>query len=156
MFQKKCKAIFTAGILAGLLAFQPVFGSDLIANGATMIIRVDENGPTEKLLTTARPVLPSRDRMSIPARIPGRPEAPFHSSRMPAPGRVIPQLSQDRPTPQLLPDRMPVQSRHRKTAPSWRGFPWRDRKASKPPIPQTASRRPSFLPGSVPLTLPAP
>ena len=48
MFQKKCKAIFTAGILAGLLAFQPVFGSDLIANGATMIIRVDENGQTHR------------------------------------------------------------------------------------------------------------
>lgn len=48
MFQKKCKAIFTASILAGLLAFQPVFGSDLIANGATMIIRVDENGQTHR------------------------------------------------------------------------------------------------------------
>ena len=48
MFQKKCKAIFTVSILAGLLAFQPVFGSDLIANGATMIIRVDENGQTHR------------------------------------------------------------------------------------------------------------
>ena len=48
MFQKKCKAIFTAGILAGLLAFQPVFGSDLIANGATMIIRLDDNGQTHR------------------------------------------------------------------------------------------------------------
>lgn len=48
MMRKTCKAIFAAGLLASLLTFQTAYGASPIANGATMIIRVDENGQTQR------------------------------------------------------------------------------------------------------------
>ena len=48
MMRKTCKAIFAAGLLASLLTFQTASGASPIANGATMIIRVDENGQTQR------------------------------------------------------------------------------------------------------------
>lgn len=48
MMRKTCKAIFAAGLLASLLTFQTAYGASPIANGATMIIRLDENGQTQR------------------------------------------------------------------------------------------------------------
>ena len=48
MMRKTCKAIFAAGLLESLLTFQTAYGASSIANGATMIIRVDENGQTQR------------------------------------------------------------------------------------------------------------
>lgn len=48
MMRKTCKAIFAAGLLASLLTFQTAYGASPIANGATMIIRVNENGQTQR------------------------------------------------------------------------------------------------------------